>query len=56
VLELVFAWARAGADVAGAQAGSRAELDAQLRWWEAEIALDVVTGGWFSKQPGVSLP
>jgi hypothetical protein len=56
VLELLFAWARAAADVAGSPAGSRAELDAQLRWWEAEIALDVVTGGWFSRQPGVSLP
>src|SRR6185312_3391128 len=56
VLDLLFALERASLDVASAPAGSRQEADAVLRWWEAEIALDVVTGGWFSKQPGVTPP
>jgi hypothetical protein len=51
VLELLFTWQRAMLDAAGSDAGSRAELDATLRQYEAEISLDVLTGGWFGAQP-----
>ena len=53
VLELLFAWQRAVLDEAGSDAGSRAELEAALRRIQAEIALDVMTGGWFCAQPAV---
>jgi hypothetical protein len=53
VLELLFTWQRAALDAEGSDAGSRAELDATLRQEEAEISLDVLTGGWFSAQPMV---
>ena len=49
-LELLFAWQRALLDLASADAGSRGELDANLRRVEAEVALDVLTGGWFGGQ------
>jgi hypothetical protein len=51
VLELLFAWQRAVLDVAETAAGSRAELDVVLRRCEAEVSLDVLTGGWFGAQP-----
>ncbi len=53
VLELLFAWQRALLDVAATDAGSRAEMDATLRAYEAELSLDVLTGGWFASQPAV---
>jgi hypothetical protein len=53
VLELLFAWQRAMLDAAGSDAGSRAEQDAALRQTQAEISLDVLTGGWFGVQPTV---
>ncbi|HEY2511544.1 MAG TPA: hypothetical protein VGI39_11835, partial [Polyangiaceae bacterium] len=46
-LELLFQWQRALLDLASADAGSRGELDANLRRVEAEVALDVLPGGWF---------
>jgi hypothetical protein len=51
VLELLFGWQRALLDLASSDAGSRAEVDAALRKLEAELALDVLTGGWFKGQP-----
>jgi hypothetical protein len=51
VLDLLFAWQRALLDVASSDAGSRAELEATLRRCQAEISLDVLTGGWFGLQP-----
>jgi hypothetical protein len=54
VLELLFAWQRAQLDAESAPAASRAEIEAELRSWEAQIALDVMTAGWFGKQPGVA--
>jgi hypothetical protein len=39
--------------VAAADAGSHAEVEAALRQNEAEISLDVLTGGWFAAQPVV---
>ena len=51
VLELLFAWQRALLDEAGSDAGSHAEVEATLRRLQAEIALDVLTGGWFGAQP-----
>jgi hypothetical protein len=53
VLELLFAWQRAIEEAGASDAGSRAEADAGLRRLQAEIALDVLTGGWFCAQPGV---
>jgi hypothetical protein len=53
VLELLFAWQRALIDIEDATAGTRAELDVILRRSEAEVSLDVLTGGWFSAQPAV---
>jgi hypothetical protein len=53
VLELLFTWQRAIEEVGASDAGSRAEADATLRRLQAEIALDVLTGGWFGAQPGV---
>ncbi len=51
VLELLFAWQRSLLDEAASDAGSRAEGDAILRQYEAEISLDVLTAGWFGAQP-----
>jgi hypothetical protein len=53
VLELLFAWQRALLDEAASDTGSRAEVEAGLRQSEAEISLDVLTGGWFGVQPVV---
>jgi hypothetical protein len=50
VLELLFQWQRARLDLQASTAGSRAELEATLRAVEAEAALDIVTGGWFSSR------
>jgi len=55
VLELLFAWQRALLDEAASDSGSRAEVEATLRQLEAEISLDVLTGGWFGAQPVVRL-
>ena len=53
VLELLFVWQRALLDEAASDDGSRAESEAALRRFEAEISLDVLTGGWFAAQPMV---
>jgi hypothetical protein len=53
VLELLFAWQRALLDEAASDADSHAEVEATLRQCEAEISLDVLTGGWFALQPVV---
>jgi hypothetical protein len=53
VLELLFTWQRALLDEAASDAGSRAETEAALRRFEAEVSLDVLTGGWFAAQPQV---
>ena len=53
VLDLLFAWQRAVIDAHEAPAGSRSEIDATVRVWEAEVALDVLTAGWFGAQPSV---
>jgi len=53
ILELLFTWQRALLDEAASDSGSRAEVDATLRELEAEISLDVLTGGWFGAQPAV---
>jgi len=53
VLELLFGWQRALFDLATTPAGSRAEMEAVLRRWESEIALDVLTSGWFGAQAAV---
>ncbi len=53
VLELLFGWQRALLDLATTPAGSRGEMEAVLRRWEAEIALDVLTAGWFGAQGAV---
>jgi hypothetical protein len=50
VLDLLFAWQRAIADESASDGGSRAEADADLRRVQAEMALDVITGGWFGAQ------
>jgi hypothetical protein len=48
VLEVFFAWQRAGLDEADLPAGSRERRDAALRAVQARATLDVLTGGWFS--------
>lgn len=61
VLEALFQWNRAWLEVRWAQAASREareppnrpsrdEIEAQLRVAEAEAALDVLTGGWFTSK------
>ena len=61
VLEALFQWNRAWLEVRWAQAASREareppnhpsrdEIEAQLRVAEAEAALDVLTGGWFTSR------
>jgi hypothetical protein len=53
-LEALFHWQRAWIDLrsmGAAQRGTREEIDAALRVLEAEAALDVLTGGWFSSSP-----
>jgi hypothetical protein len=50
VLDLLFAWQRAIAEESASDVGSRAEADADLRRVQAEMALDVLTGGWFGAQ------
>jgi hypothetical protein len=52
-LELLFAWERATVEASQAIAGSREELDAQVRAAEARATLDVLTAGWFTER---SLP
>ncbi len=50
-LEALFHWQRAWIDlrsVPPASRGTRDEVDAALRVFEAEAALDVLTGGWFT--------
>jgi hypothetical protein len=51
VLELLFTWQRALLDAEGSDAGSRSELEATLKEYEAQVSLDVLTGGWFAAQP-----
>ncbi|MGO8995967.1 MAG: hypothetical protein ACLQVI_21850 [Polyangiaceae bacterium] len=53
VLELLLAWQRAVLDEADSDMGSKAEIEATLRRIQAELALDVLTGGWFGAQPSV---
>jgi hypothetical protein len=53
VLELLFQWQRAILDAAASDAGSRAEAEADLHRLQAEVALDVLTAGWFCVQPAV---
>lgn len=48
-LEALFAWQRAGVEVAESVTGSHEELAAALRLAEASATLDVLTGGWFSE-------
>jgi hypothetical protein len=50
VLELLFVWQRASLEEAGSDAGSRAESEAALRRLQAELSLDVLTGGWFGER------
>jgi hypothetical protein len=47
-LEVLFAWQRAALESGGAVAGSREQIEANLRADEAAATLDVLTGGWFS--------
>jgi hypothetical protein len=49
-LEILFGWQRASIDASGAMAGSREQVEAELRAAEAEATLDVLTGGWFSSR------
>jgi hypothetical protein len=56
ILELIFQWQRATLDVADAPPATREELEAYARRLEAEIALDVLTGGWFGKSRPRPLP
>jgi hypothetical protein len=56
ILELVFQWQRATLDERDAPPGTREELEAHVRLLESEIALDVLTGGWFSKARARALP
>src|SRR5262249_20142659 len=49
ILDLVLQWQRAMLDEKDAPPGTREELDAHVRVMEAEIAVDVLTGGWFSR-------
>jgi hypothetical protein len=53
VLELLFAWQRALFDLASTPSGSRSEMEAVLRRFESEVALDVLTSGWFGVQAAV---
>jgi hypothetical protein len=53
-LDLLFAWERAAADARAWPAGSREANEAAVRRWEAAVALDVLTGGWFGRQPGAN--
>jgi len=48
-LEALFAWQRAGVEVAESVDGSHEELSARLHLAEAAATLDVLTGGWFSE-------
>lgn len=57
VLEALFLWQRASIDVQGAREGTREHLEAALRALEAELALDVLTAGWFAAwRAGLSAP
>jgi hypothetical protein len=49
-LEVLFSWQRAVVDQRESLAGSREELEAKLRASEAQVTLDVLTGGWFSRR------
>jgi hypothetical protein len=49
VIELLFQWQRAILDERDAPPDAREALDSHLRAVEAELALDVLTGGWFGK-------
>lgn len=49
VLDSLFQWQRALVDTRDAIPGSREELEARLRAIEAELTLDVLTAGWFTK-------
>jgi hypothetical protein len=49
VLELLFAWQRARAREADPERKPEERLDATLDAVEAEIALDVLTDGWFTR-------
>ena len=50
VLELLFTWQRALLDAQASDDGSRAELEATLRQYEAEVSLDVLTARrWFAQ-------
>lgn len=48
-LEALFHWVRAEVDLERSEAGSKDELDATLRLYEAEAVLDVLTAGWFGR-------
>jgi hypothetical protein len=49
ILEALYQWQRAVLDLHVALASSREEQEGALRVSEAEAALDVLTGGWFSE-------
>jgi hypothetical protein len=49
IMEALFQWQHALVDVRDAPPGTREQLDAQMRVLEAEIALDVLTAGWFTR-------
>ena len=49
IMEALFQWQHALVDVRDAPAGTREELDARMRALEAEVVLDVLTAGWFTR-------
>ncbi len=49
ILDILFQWQRALADERDSTPSTREELDAHMRALEAEIALDVLTAGFFTK-------
>ncbi|HSN98705.1 MAG TPA: hypothetical protein VLS89_10490, partial [Candidatus Nanopelagicales bacterium] len=50
VLELLFAWQRAGAREADPGLSPEERVEATLAALEAEATLDVLTGGWFTRR------
>ena len=58
IMDALFQWQHALVDVREAPPGTREELDARMRVLEAEIVLDVLTAGWFTKarRPGTPVP
>ena len=49
IIDTLFLWQRALLDVRDAPPGTREDADARLRAIETEVALDVLTGGWFGR-------